>query len=119
MRCAGAAASAARAPTQTSAIENASSLPPSVRTRLPSGASATRAGGAEPRRAQAARPAHGSHDVDELLADMTLAEKIGQMTQLEIGDWVGVSQMQISRIIRQSLVRLRMDIERERSTKVA
>ena len=40
-------------------------------------------------------------------------------TQTEISSRIGVSQMQISRIIRQSLVRLRMDIERERSPKVA
>jgi RNA polymerase sigma-B factor len=36
------------------------------------------------------------------------------LTQTEISACIGVSQMQISRIIRQSLVRLRMDIERER-----
>jgi len=36
------------------------------------------------------------------------------LTQTEISSRIGVSQMQISRIIRQSLVRLRMDIERER-----
>jgi RNA polymerase sigma-B factor len=41
------------------------------------------------------------------------------LTQTEISNRIGVSQMQISRIIRQSLVRLRMDIERERTTKVA
>jgi RNA polymerase sigma-B factor len=41
------------------------------------------------------------------------------LTQTEISSRIGVSQMQISRIIRQSLVRLRMDIERERSPKVA
>src|SRR5881227_1652312 len=41
------------------------------------------------------------------------------LTQTEISERIGVSQMQISRIIRQSLVRLRMDIERERATKVA
>jgi RNA polymerase sigma-B factor len=41
------------------------------------------------------------------------------LTQTEISSRIGVSQMQISRIIRQSLVRLRMDIERERSSKVA
>jgi len=41
------------------------------------------------------------------------------LTQTEISNRIGVSQMQISRIIRQSLVRLRMDIERERSSKVA
>ncbi len=34
------------------------------------------------------------------------------MTQAEIGDWVGVSQMQISRIIRQSVARLRATAER-------
>jgi RNA polymerase sigma-B factor len=34
------------------------------------------------------------------------------LTQTEISERVGVSQMQISRIIRQSLARLRMDIER-------
>jgi RNA polymerase sigma-B factor len=37
------------------------------------------------------------------------------LTQTEISSRIGVSQMQISRIIRQSLVRLRMDIERERA----
>jgi RNA polymerase sigma-B factor len=37
------------------------------------------------------------------------------LTQTEISTRIGVSQMQISRIIRQSLVRMRMDIERERS----
>ena len=41
------------------------------------------------------------------------------LTQTEISSRIGVSQMQISRIIRQSLVRLRMDIERERASKVA
>jgi RNA polymerase sigma-B factor len=41
------------------------------------------------------------------------------LTQTEISNRIGVSQMQISRIIRQSLVRLRMDIERERTSKVA
>ena len=41
------------------------------------------------------------------------------LTQTEISTRIGVSQMQISRIIRQSLVRLRMDIERERGSKVA
>jgi RNA polymerase sigma-B factor len=34
------------------------------------------------------------------------------LTQTEISDRVGVSQMQVSRIIRQALVRLRADIER-------
>ena len=34
------------------------------------------------------------------------------MTQTEIADRIGVSQMQVSRLIRQSLARLRMDIER-------
>jgi RNA polymerase sigma-B factor len=34
------------------------------------------------------------------------------LTQTEISDLVGVSQMQVSRLIRQSLARLRMDIER-------
>src|SRR4051795_11356444 len=41
------------------------------------------------------------------------------LTQTEISSRIGVSQMQISRIIRQSLVRLRMDIERDRASKVA
>src|SRR3954447_18711507 len=41
------------------------------------------------------------------------------LTQTEISARIGVSQMQISRIIRQSLVRLRMDIERDRASKVA
>ena len=41
------------------------------------------------------------------------------LTQTEISTRIGVSQMQISRIIRQSLVRLRMDIERDRASKVA
>jgi RNA polymerase sigma-B factor len=41
------------------------------------------------------------------------------LTQTEISTRIGVSQMQISRIIRQSLVRLRMDIERDRNAKVA
>ena len=36
------------------------------------------------------------------------------LTQAEIGDLIGVSQMQVSRLIRQSLARLRMDIERSR-----
>jgi RNA polymerase sigma-B factor len=36
------------------------------------------------------------------------------MTQSEIADRIGVSQMQVSRLIRQSLHRLRMDIERSR-----
>ena len=34
------------------------------------------------------------------------------MTQTEIATRIGVSQMQVSRLIRQSLARLRMDIER-------
>jgi RNA polymerase sigma-B factor len=34
------------------------------------------------------------------------------MTQTEIAQRIGVSQMQVSRLIRQSLARLRMDIER-------
>jgi RNA polymerase sigma-B factor len=34
------------------------------------------------------------------------------MTQTEIAERIGVSQMQVSRLIRQSLARLRMDIER-------
>jgi RNA polymerase sigma-B factor len=34
------------------------------------------------------------------------------LTQTEISDRIGVSQMQVSRLIRQSLARLRMDIER-------
>jgi RNA polymerase sigma-B factor len=37
------------------------------------------------------------------------------LTQTEISERIGVSQMQISRIIRQSLARMRMDIERSRS----
>jgi RNA polymerase sigma-B factor len=41
------------------------------------------------------------------------------LTQTEISSRIGVSQMQISRIIRQSLVRLRMDIERERASSPA
>lgn len=36
------------------------------------------------------------------------------LTQTEISERVGVSQMQVSRLIRQSLARLRMDIERSR-----
>ena len=40
------------------------------------------------------------------------------LTQTEISTRIGVSQMQISRIIRQALVRLRMDIERESASKV-
>jgi RNA polymerase sigma-B factor len=41
------------------------------------------------------------------------------MTQTEIAERIGVSQMQVSRLIRQSLARLRMDIERrpDRSAK--
>ena len=34
------------------------------------------------------------------------------LTQTEIADRIGVSQMQVSRLIRQSLARLRLDIER-------
>jgi RNA polymerase sigma-B factor len=34
------------------------------------------------------------------------------LTQTEIAERIGVSQMQVSRLIRQSLARLRMDIER-------
>ena len=43
------------------------------------------------------------------------------LTQAEIGEPIGLSQMQISRIIRQSLARMRMDIERsgDRSADVA
>jgi RNA polymerase sigma-B factor len=43
------------------------------------------------------------------------------MTQTEIAERIGVSQMQVSRLIRQSLARLRMDIERrpDRSVKGA
>src|SRR6476646_3415979 len=41
------------------------------------------------------------------------------LTQTEISSRIGLAQMQISRIIRQSLVRLRMDIERDRASKVA
>jgi RNA polymerase sigma-B factor len=37
------------------------------------------------------------------------------LTQTEISERIGVSQMQISRLIRQSLARMRMDIERSRS----
>ena len=33
------------------------------------------------------------------------------MTQTEISERIGVSQMQVSRLIRQALARLRMDIE--------
>jgi RNA polymerase sigma-B factor len=42
------------------------------------------------------------------------------MTQTEIAQRIGVSQMQVSRLIRQSLARLRMDIERspERRAKI-
>jgi RNA polymerase sigma-B factor len=36
----------------------------------------------------------------------------GDLTQTEIAERIGVSQMQVSRLIRQSLARLRMDIER-------
>ena len=36
------------------------------------------------------------------------------LTQTEISERIGVSQMQVSRLIRQSLARLRMDIERRR-----
>ena len=35
------------------------------------------------------------------------------LTQTEISKRVGVSQMQVSRIIRQALVRLRSDIDRK------
>ena len=42
------------------------------------------------------------------------------LTQTEISERIGVSQMQVSRLIRQSLARLRMDIERSpRRTDVA
>jgi RNA polymerase sigma-B factor len=41
------------------------------------------------------------------------------LTQTEISSRIGVSQMQISRIIRQSLVRMRLDIERERGPESA
>ncbi len=34
------------------------------------------------------------------------------LTQTEIAERIGVSQMQISRLIRQSIARLRLDIER-------
>lgn len=40
---------------------------------------------------------------------------VEDLTQTEIADRIGVSQMQISRLIRQSLARLRMDIERPQS----
>src|SRR3712207_455280 len=35
------------------------------------------------------------------------------MTQTEISERIGVSQMQVSRLIRQALARLRMDIDRK------
>ena len=43
------------------------------------------------------------------------------LTQTEIAERIGVSQMQVSRLIRQSLARLRMDIERspERGARTA
>lgn len=41
------------------------------------------------------------------------------LTQTEISNRIGVSQMQISRIIRQSLARMRLDIERDRSDDAA
>ena len=34
------------------------------------------------------------------------------LTQTEISERIGVSQMQVSRIIRQSIARLRMDIDK-------
>ena len=34
------------------------------------------------------------------------------LTQTEISERIGVSQMQVSRIIRQSLAKLRMDIDK-------
>ena len=39
---------------------------------------------------------------------------VEDMTQAEIGERIGVSQMQISRLIRQSLARLRAAAETER-----
>ncbi len=41
------------------------------------------------------------------------------MTQTEIAERVGVSQMQVSRIIRQSVNKMRLDIERSKSDRVA
>ena len=41
------------------------------------------------------------------------------LTQTEIAERIGVSQMQVSRLIRQSLARLRMDIERSPERSVA
>ena len=43
------------------------------------------------------------------------------LTQTEIAQRIGVSQMQVSRLIRQSLARMRMDIERspERKSRIA
>jgi RNA polymerase sigma-B factor len=41
------------------------------------------------------------------------------LTQTEISERIGVSQMQISRIIRQSLGRLRLAIERSRDRESA
>jgi len=41
------------------------------------------------------------------------------LTQTEISEQVGVSQMQVSRIIRQSLARLRLDIERSPDRRVS
>jgi RNA polymerase sigma-B factor len=44
---------------------------------------------------------------------------VEDLTQTEISKRIGVSQMQVSRLIRQSLARLRMDIERSADTRAA
>ena len=41
------------------------------------------------------------------------------LTQTEIAQRIGVSQMQVSRLIRQSLARLRIDIERSPERKAS
>ena len=41
------------------------------------------------------------------------------MTQTEISDRIGVSQMQVSRLIRQALARLRMDIESNKRRRIS